>query len=109
MTTPRRSIPLAGRRRDRICASYRSRADSSMPALFIALAAATLHPWVPSSLALVGGAALALTVGNPLARQTGKWIPRLLQISIIGLGASMNLGAVLRVGAHGIAYTLAGI
>src|SRR4051812_4851747 len=80
-----------------------------MSLLFVALALATLHPWVPSALALVGGAALALTLGNPLAKQTTKWIPRLMQTSIIGLGASMNLGAVLRVGAHGIAYTLAGI
>jgi uncharacterized integral membrane protein (TIGR00698 family) len=68
-----------------------------------------LTPFVSSALGLVAGIVLALTLGNPWPAQTKVWTPRLLQLSVIGLGFGMNLNEVLRVGAHGILYTVAGI
>lgn len=68
-----------------------------------------LTPFVSSALGLVAGIVLALTLGNPWPGETKVWTPRLLQLSVIGLGFGMNLNEVLRVGAHGILYTVAGI
>ena len=71
-----------------------------------------LHlPWpsVPSWLGLVGGIALATTVGNPHAQRTKVLTPRLLSWSVVGLGAAMNLREVARVGLQGFGYTAAGI
>jgi len=62
-------------------------------------------PWMNAPMALVLGAILSLTLGNPYAAQTRSWTHRLLSLSIIGLGAGMNLITVGKVGAHGILYT----
>lgn len=62
-----------------------------------------------SALALVLGLALALLLGNPYPVQTRRWAPWILQASVVGLGASMNLGVVLRVGLQGVGYTVVGI
>ena len=70
---------------------------------------ACLLPWVNPAMALVGGVALAVLVGNPYAALTRKHTPRLLSYSVVGLGAAMNLGVVARVGAQGFVYTLVGI
>ena len=60
-------------------------------------------------LALVLGVVLALTVKNPWAAQTKKLQTWLLQGSVVALGAGMNLGVLLRVGASGVGYTLLGL
>lgn len=72
---------------------------------FITLAALALTPWVTAPLALVAGALLALTLGNPFPKQTRTAQTWLLQASVVGLGAAMNLSVVLRVGAAGVAQT----
>jgi uncharacterized integral membrane protein (TIGR00698 family) len=72
-------------------------------------AAASLLPWTPPWAALLGGAALALTLGNPCqaaASRAAKW---LLQIAVVGLGAGVNLAVVGRVGAQGLGYTIVGL
>jgi uncharacterized integral membrane protein (TIGR00698 family) len=72
-------------------------------------AVGSLLPWTPPWAALLGGTALALTLGNPCltaSARTAKW---LLQIAVIGLGAGVNLAIVARVGAHGLGYTFAGL
>lgn len=72
---------------------------------FITLAALTLTPWVTAPLALVAGALFALTLGNPFPTQSKTAQTWLLQASVVGLGAAMNLRVVLRVGAAGVAQT----
>lgn len=62
-----------------------------------------LMPFVASAAALIIGVLIALTVGNPYP--TKKFTHRLLQGSVIGLGAGMNLVTVAKVGFHGLGYT----
>ncbi len=64
-----------------------------------------LAPFTPAAAALVGGALLALTLGNPLQAETRAWTHRLLPLAVVGLGADMNLRAVARAGLHGLGYT----
>ena len=48
-------------------------------------------------------------MGNPYAHVTQKLTHTFLGISVIGLGAGMNLGVVGKVGAQGVGYTVLGI
>lgn len=68
-----------------------------------------LTPWVSSSMALVMGITIALSVGNPFLEKTQKMTSRLLAIAIVGLGCGMNLNTVARVGLEGLGYTITGI
>ncbi|MGA9522823.1 MAG: putative sulfate exporter family transporter [Myxococcaceae bacterium] len=77
--------------------------------LFPLLALATLHPAVPSGLALVLGMALALSLGNPYLQHTGRMTKQLLSLAVIGLGTGMDLRLVARAGLHGMGYTVIGI
>jgi uncharacterized integral membrane protein (TIGR00698 family) len=72
-------------------------------------ALACLTPWVPSFAALLAGIAIAVAFGNPYSPLTAKYTNLLLQWSVIGLGAGMNLITVAHVGLHGIGYTIVGI
>lgn len=74
--------------------------------LFFVLAAGALLPWVPTWAALLAGLAFGLTVAHPFPDQAKKAQTWLLQGSVVGLGASMNLAVVLKVGLHGIGQTL---
>ncbi|MDP2273906.1 MAG: putative sulfate exporter family transporter [Archangium sp.] len=73
--------------------------------VFFALAALTLTPWVSAPLALVAGAVFALIAGNPFPKQTARAQAWLLQGSVVGLGAAMNLEVILSVGASGVLQT----
>jgi uncharacterized integral membrane protein (TIGR00698 family) len=77
--------------------------------LLPAIALLTLAPFVSSGLALILGVLLALSLGNPYIHVTRTWTHRLLGLSVMGLGAGMDLGVVSRVGLQGIGYTIAGI
>lgn len=77
--------------------------------LILICAAICLTPYVSSALALLMGAAIALSFGNPYVSKTKALTPRLLSLSVIGLGAGMDLGVVARVGLQGVGYTVAGI
>jgi uncharacterized integral membrane protein (TIGR00698 family) len=77
--------------------------------LIIFLALLCLIPQVPSAAALVAGIAVALTVGNPHIAKTKVLGPKIMAWSLVGIGAGMNLDVVMRAGAQGFAYTLAGI
>lgn len=72
-------------------------------------AAAALLPWTPPWAALLAGAALALTLGNPCAMAASRAAKWLLQLAVVGLGAGVNLAIVARVGTHGLGYTLVGL
>ncbi len=76
---------------------------------FVAVALATFAPAVSPGVALMLGIAVALAIGNPFARMTGRVVAPMLQLSVVGLGAGMNLSEVARAGAHGFAYTVVGI
>jgi len=87
-------------------------ANSASLALRLAfpiLTCASLLPFVSPGIALMAGIALALTVGNLYPLTTAGVITPLLQISVIGLGAGMNLVEVGRAGVHGFFYTVIGI
>lgn len=71
--------------------------------------AITLLPFISSAEGLILGIAFALVLGNPLAKETKSWTPRLLQLSVIGLGAQMDLMVVARVGIEGFGYTIVSI
>jgi uncharacterized integral membrane protein (TIGR00698 family) len=78
----------------------------------LALAAAFLGCLVapvPPALALGTGAGIALLIGHRRAELTRRWTSRLLQLSVVGLGAGMDLRVVARVGLHGLSYTIVGI
>ncbi|MET0402283.1 MAG: putative sulfate exporter family transporter [Cystobacter sp.] len=72
-------------------------------------AALSLLPFVSTGVALVAGMLVALTAGNPYVEFTRPATPTLLALSVVGLGAGMDLRVVAAVGAHGIFYTVAGI
>ncbi len=76
---------------------------------FLIAGALCLSPLVSSSVALLLGLFFALAIGNPYLPTTQSITPKLLQASVIGLGAGMNLEVVARVGLHGIGYTATGI
>lgn len=67
--------------------------------------ALALAPFTPAAAALVGGALLALTLGNPWQAKTRLWTHRLLPLAVVGLGADMNLRTVAKAGLHGLGYT----
>lgn len=77
--------------------------------LFFALVIFCLSPYGSSALALLAGIILASTLGNPYIDFTKKHTSTLLQVSVVGLGAGMNLKVVGVVGVHGIGYTVTGI
>ncbi len=75
--------------------------------LFFALCAFCLAPFVSAAQALALGICFGLTVGAPF--QTGKLNRQLLAACIVGLGAGMNVWAVLDAARYGIVYTVIGI
>ncbi|HVN27390.1 MAG TPA: putative sulfate exporter family transporter, partial [Candidatus Binataceae bacterium] len=77
--------------------------------VFPVLAAAMLWPWFSPGIALLLGMAVALTIGNPYPFTSTRVITPLLQISVVGLGAGMNLVEVGHAGVHGFFYTVIGI
>jgi len=89
--------------------SANSKTSLVLRLIFPMLACASLLPFVSPGFSLMVGMALALTVGNPYPLTTARVITPLLQISVIGLGAGMNLVEVGRAGVHGFFYTVIGI
>ena len=59
--------------------------------------------------ALVSGAILALTLGNPFASQTKPGAKWLLQASVVLLGFSMDIGKVAQAGKSGLIFSLVSI
>jgi uncharacterized integral membrane protein (TIGR00698 family) len=87
----------------------KNHASTMLRLAFPIIACASLLPFVSPGVALMAGIALALTVGNPYPQTTARVVTPLLQISVIGLGAGMNLVEVCRAGVHGFFYTVIGI
>ncbi len=76
---------------------------------FLLACVACLTPWISPPMALVAGIAWVLTLSNPLPGEVKAWTPRLLQISVMGLGGAIDLRVVAKVGVQGIGYTIIGI
>lgn len=70
---------------------------------------ACLHPAVSAGMALAAGLALALGPGHTHRAQVRRATPRLLAFSVVGLGAGLQLGPVLRTGARGAGFALLSI
>ena len=70
---------------------------------------ACLTPYVSPPIALGLGLFLALKIGNPFSRTTGKATRYLLQFSVVLLGFGMNLANVIKAGKDGIYFTVATI
>lgn len=68
-----------------------------------------ITPFIGSGMALLLGVSIAILFGNPFAEVTRKLTHTLLSISIIGMGAGMDLAIVGKAGLDGIGYTVAGI
>jgi uncharacterized integral membrane protein (TIGR00698 family) len=69
----------------------------------------SLAPFVSPGVALLGGVVVGLAFGNPFVRTSRSLSKKLLSLSVIGLGAGMDLRVVERAGMDGIAYTVVGI
>ena len=93
-----------------LCAIEPERPAHRVAAVLMPLGAvAALLPWTPPWAALLAGAALALTLGNPCADTAARVAKWLLQLAVVGLGAGVNLTVVARVGGQGLGYTFAGL
>ena len=68
-----------------------------------------LMPFTSTAAALLAGTCVALLAGNPFQQTTRKWTHQLLALSVVGLGAGMDLRAVARAGLHGLGYTVLSI
>ncbi len=66
-------------------------------------------PGLPPWAGLLTGALVALTMGNPWSARTRPLVSILLAWAVAGLGAAMDLKAVLAVGLQGFGYTAVGI
>jgi uncharacterized integral membrane protein (TIGR00698 family) len=85
-------------------------AISSISRFLIPLAAILcLFPFISSGAALLLGIAITLILGNPYLERTKKLTKPMLSLSVVGLGAGMNLITVAQVGLQGIGYTVIGI
>jgi len=76
---------------------------------FLALLVLSLTPWVSPGLALLAGVLFSLFLTNPFPEQSKTWSKLLLQASVVGLGAGMNLLVVAKVGSRGVGQTLLGL
>lgn len=68
-----------------------------------------LHPRVSAAMALGLGVFLAVVFGNPYKDRTCSWTHRLLQLSVVALGAGIDLRQVAQAGLSGLGYTAVGI
>jgi uncharacterized membrane protein YadS len=72
-------------------------------------ALASALPFVSTGVALLGGVFVGIALGNPLAKASRSLSRKLLSLSVVGLGAAMNLRVVEHAGMDGVAYTVVGI
>lgn len=72
-------------------------------------AALALLPFVSAAIALLAGVCIALALKNPYQAFARKWTHALLALSVVGLGAGMDLRAVAKAGLQGLGYTVLSI
>lgn len=64
---------------------------------------------INAGIALIGGFFLSIMLQNPAPQSIKKLLPMFLGAAIVGLGATMDLMSVARIGLQGFFYTLIGI
>ena len=74
------------------------------PIAYLAGLAFCFTPWGSPGAALALGLLFALVVGNPWRERGGRYVRWLLQGSVVLLGFGMDFLAVLKTGAHGLAF-----
>lgn len=77
--------------------------------IFSVLAILSFSGLVSSPIALLLGLFFAILVGNPFENKVSKYISKLLQISIVGLGFGLHLDEALQVGQSGFLLTVGSI
>ncbi len=77
--------------------------------IFTLLAVLCLTPLISAPVALVLGFVLVQLAGNPFEHTTQKFIPILLQVSVVGLGFGMNVSNALKAGREGFVFTIGSI
>lgn len=77
--------------------------------LICLVASLCLFPFITSSYGLLLGVLIAVILGNPFIIQTKKITQKLLSLSIILMGAGMDLNVIGKVGLSGIGYTVISI
>ncbi len=77
--------------------------------LFILAGLTVLAPFVSPGVALLVGVVLALCFGNPFDALMRRYSKTMLALSVVGLGAGMNLNTVIQTGLHGFVYTAVSI
>ena len=83
--------------------------ENNKKALYVFLAFLCALPFISSASALILGILFSLTIQNPYSKQIKSLTTKLLAISIVGLGAGVNLALVYEVGRAGIWYTAVSI
>jgi len=83
----------------------RSGPTAARTAVLVLGAALTLLPRATPALALAAGLLIALTLGNPWPRQTGRAASLLLQASVVGLGFGIALERLIAGGMVGAPVT----
>ncbi len=74
--------------------------------IFIAACIFCLSPFGSPPVALALGVVIALTIGTPYPKLSGKPTKYLLQTSVVLLGFGMNLQAIYQAGKNGIVFTI---
>lgn len=77
--------------------------------IFSVLAILSFSGLVSPPIALLLGLFFAILVGNPFENKVSKYISKLLQISIVGLGFGLHLDEALQVGQSGFLLTVGSI
>jgi uncharacterized integral membrane protein (TIGR00698 family) len=84
---------------------FRQVPESAKKILFILVVLIIIASRCSAAIALLSGVVFAIALGNPYLFRTRPLAQKLLQISIVGLGAGMDLIVVGRTGLSGIGYT----
>ena len=77
--------------------------------LFVLCVLFALTPWCLPPVALILGAVLALTLGNPFPKESKSYSKILLQVAVVLLGFALDLNKVIQAGKEGILFALASI
>lgn len=77
--------------------------------MFLAACAACLWPGINAPVALAGGIAFALLLGNPFAVQVARMSGLLLKVCVVGLGFGLPLATVVAAGTTGLWITGIGV
>lgn len=96
---------LSGSRKNRLL----DKTITTRELIFIALAVLCLSPFISPPVALLMGIVVAQFIGHPYLHFNHKATHILLQVSVVGLGFGMNVGAALQAGSEGIRFTIASI